>query len=145
MQKATNIRDYNSTDFNAVIEIWEKTGMEEKFRGDDNSVIQRTIGLGGKLLILELIGTNKVIGTSWLTQDGRRIYMHHFAIHPEFQGQGFAKPLLKSSMEYAKSTGLQIKLEVHRNNIKALKLYKNGGFLNLGNYDVYIIRDYNQI
>ena len=138
-----NIRDYQSSDYNEVMEIWELTGMGGKFRGDDNTVIHNTISMGGKLIILEIIETKRIIGTSWLTQDGRRIYMHHFAIHPEHQGKGYAKILLKETMEFAKSTGMQIKLEVHRNNIKALNLYKKGGFLNLGEYDVYIIRDYN--
>lgn len=144
MHQNTHIRDYEPGDFDEVADIWEATGMGGKFRGDDNSVIQNTIKLGGKLLILELAGTAEIIGTSWLTVDGRRIYLHHFGIKPEYQGLGFSKVLLKESMNYAKSTGLQIKLEVHRSNLKALKLYQNCGFLNLGDYDVYIIRDYNQ-
>ena len=144
MHQNTHIRDYEPGDFDEVADIWEATGMGGKFRGDNNSVIQNTIKLGGKLLILELAGTAEIIGTSWLTVDGRRIYLHHFGIKPEYQGLGFSKVLLKESMNYAKSTGLQIKLEVHRSNLKALKLYQNCGFLNLGDYDVYIIRDYNQ-
>jgi ribosomal protein S18 acetylase RimI-like enzyme len=144
MEKNLNIRDYQSSDYSEVADIWEQTGMGGKFRGDDHGVIERTIESGGKLLILELPFQKKIIGTSWLTQDGRRVYMHHFAIHPEHQGKGYAKLLLKATMEFAKSTGLQIKLEVHRNNIKALNLYKKGGFLNLGDYEVYIIREYNQ-
>lgn len=145
MHQGTNIRNYSPRDYEAVADIWEATSMGGKFRGDDNTVIQNTIKLGGKLLILELLESGEVIGTSWLTIDGRRIYLHHFGIKPEFQGHGYSKILLKASMNFARTSGLQIKLEVHRNNIKALKLYMNGGFLSLGDYDVYIIRDYNQI
>lgn len=145
MHQKINIRNYLPGDFEEVANIWEATGMGGKFRGDDNTVIQNTIKLGGKLLILELPDTAEIIGTSWLTVDGRRIYLHHFGIKPEYQGLGHSKLLLKESMNYARSTGLQIKLEVHRNNLKALKLYQNSGFLNLGDYDVFIIRNYNQI
>lgn len=143
MHQNTNIRDYTPTDYEAVSNIWEATDMGGKFRGDDDAVIQNTIKLGGRLLILELLNSAEIIGTSWLTLDGRRIYLHHFGIKPEFQGLGYSKILLKASMNFARSTGLQIKLEVHRNNLKALRLYQKGGFLNLGDYDVYIIRDYN--
>ena len=145
MHQNTHIRNYLPADFEEVANIWEATGMGGKFRGDNNTVIQKTIKLGGQLLIQELLDTAEVIGTSWLTVDGRRIYMHHFGIKPEYQGLGYSKELLKESMNYARSTGLQIKLEVHRSNLKALKLYQNSGFLNLGDYDVFIIRDYNQI
>jgi ribosomal protein S18 acetylase RimI-like enzyme len=143
MHTDTHIRNYVPGDFEDVADLWEATGMGGKFRGDDNLVIQNTIKLGGRLLILELTENAEIIGTSWLTLDGRRVYMHHFGIKPEYQGFGFSKILLKESMNFAKSTGLQIKLEVHRNNLKALKLYQKGGFLHLGDYDVYIIRDYN--
>jgi len=61
---------------------------------------------------------------------------------PEFQGKGFAEKLLKVSLEFAKTTGLQIKLEVHKNNARAMDLYEKGGFKYLGDYLVYIIRDY---
>jgi ribosomal protein S18 acetylase RimI-like enzyme len=144
MQKDTTIRNYVANDYGAVANLWEATGMGGKFRGDDNQVIQNTVKLGGRLIILELTDNAEIIGTSWLTLDGRRVYMHHFGIKPEYQGFCFSKILLKESMNFAKSTGLQIKLEVHRNNLKALKLYQKGGFLHLGDYDVYIIRDYNQ-
>ncbi len=145
MHHNIHIRNYLPADFEEVANLWEITGMGGKFRGDDNIVIQNTIKLGGKLLILELLNTAEIIGASWLTVDGRRIYLHHFGIKPEYQGMGYSKVLLKESMNYARSTGLQIKLEVHRSNLKALKLYQNSGFLNLGEYEVFIIRDYNQI
>jgi ribosomal protein S18 acetylase RimI-like enzyme len=34
-----------------------------------------------------------------------------------------------------------VKLEVHSSNIKAINLYKKFGFIPLGDYHVYIIRD----
>lgn len=135
------IRDYKSEDYLEVEELWKDTEMGGDERGDDNEIIEETIQLGGKLFILEDIATGKIIGTSWLTQDGRRIYLHHFGIRPEHQGKGYSKILLKESLNFARNTGKQIKLEVHKNNIKAVELYRKGGFKYLGDYDVYIIRD----
>jgi len=89
---------------------------------------------------MEVNSSRRIIGTSWLTSDARRIYLHHFGIKPGYRGKGLADLLLKESLEYAKSTGLQIKLEVHKNNKNAIELYKKAGFKYLGDYDVYIIR-----
>lgn len=135
------IRDYKPEDYLEVEELWKDTEMGGGERGDDNEIIEETIQLGGKLFILEDISTGKIIGTSWLTQDGRRIYLHHFGIKPEHQGKGYSKILLKESLNFARNTGKQIKLEVHKNNIKAVELYRKGGFKYLGDYDIYIIRD----
>lgn len=139
------IRDYKIEDFNHVVELWEETGMGGAFRGDNDILIEETIKIGGKLLVMEETDKKIIIGTSWLTNDGRRIYLHHFGIKPEYQGKGLSKYLVKESIQFAKDKGLQVKLEVHKNNEIALKLYKDFGFKYLGDYDVYIIRDYSNI
>ncbi len=138
-------RDYRPDDFEAVEALWNATGMGGAVRGDDHPVIQKTIRQGGKLVILENENTGEIIGTSWLSQDGRRIYLHHFGIKPEYQGRGYSKLLLKSSLDFAKQTGLQIKLEVHEDNKVARDLYIKAGFKYLGDYDVYIIRNYDNL
>lgn len=136
------IRDYCSSDFPAVEEIWMATGMGGTNRGDGPGVINRTLACGGKMLIMEEKSTGKIIGTSWLTSDARRIYLHHFGIHPNYQGRGLSHLLAEASIRYAKESGLQIKLEVHRDNVKAAELYKKHGFGYLGDYHVYIIRSF---
>ena len=139
------VRDYRDEDFPEIDQLWSDTGMGSAARGDDMDTIRRTLEKGGRLLVLENNNTAEIIGTSWLTQDGRRIYIHHFGIAPQHQGNGHAWPLLRASLDYAKSTGLQIKLEVHRDNQKAVNLYRKAGFHYLGDYDVYIIRDYKDL
>ena len=137
-----NIRDYKPEDFEQVDRLWKDTGMGGDERGDDNKIIEQTLKLGGRLIILEDTSSGDIIGTSWLTTDGRRIFLHHFGIRPEHQGKGYSKKLLKESLEFAKSTGKQIKLEVHRTqNLRAINLYRKYGFKYLGDYDVYIIRN----
>lgn len=140
-----NTRTYLPGDFEAVENIWKETNMGGAIRGDDEQVILKTIKLGGQLIILEIGDPKEIIGTSWLTQDGRRVYLHHFAIKPKYQGNGYAKKLLNSSLNFARKTGLQIKLEVHQDNKIAQNLYKNGGFKYLGDYNVFIIRNFDEI
>ena len=135
------IRDYQPEDYDELISFWYLTDMGNPERGDSRDTISRTLQLGGKLLILESKSSRQICGSSWMTYDGRRILLHHFGILPECQGKGLSKILLKESLQFIKSNGSQVKLEVHSTNFKAINLYKKFGFKHLVEYNVYIIRD----
>jgi len=145
MKQKPIIREYRPQDYHEVEKLWTETGMGNSMRGDDQETIEYTLSLGGKLFILEEQASKQIIGTSWLTNDGRRIYLHHFGILPDFQGRGLSHRLLESSLDFAKSTRKQIKIEVHQSNTIAINLYMKAGFSYLGDYDVYIIRDYQNL
>lgn len=139
------VRDYDSGDFEQVYNLWIKTGMGNPSRGDSEEIILGSIKSGGRLLLLTDSSNGQICGTSWMTFDGRRIYLHHFGILPEYQGKGLSHILMRNSLEFVKNTGFQVKLEVHKTNYRAVNLYKKYGFKYLGDYDVYIIRDLNEI
>lgn len=145
MDKNFLIRDYKYGDFPEINRLWEATGLGGIVRGDNAETIERSIKIGGRLLVLFEESSQQIIGTSWMTFDGRRIHLHHFAINPDFQGKGLSKHLVKESLHFAKEKDCQIKLEVHQSNSKAINLYKNAGFQYLGDYDVYMIRNPNEI
>lgn len=139
------VRDYTRDDYPEVMRIWRETSMGGAERGDNDTIIDHSIRIGGRLLLLCSNEDNKVIGTSWMTFDGRRIHLHHFGIDPAYQGKGLSKILLKASLEHVKESGYQVKLEVHQSNSRAINLYRGAGFNYLGDYDVYIIRDIGRI
>lgn len=136
------IRDYQNSDFIEINHLWKSLGMGGDYRGDTVEVIQNTIRMGGKLLVLENNLNKEIIGTSWLTLDGRRIFLHHFGIKQDYQNQKLSHILLKKSLKFAEQKNMQIKLEVHHDNLKALNLYLKYGFKHLENYEVYIIRSF---
>ncbi|MDT8400381.1 MAG: GNAT family N-acetyltransferase [Bacteroidales bacterium] len=139
--KGYSLRDYKNDDYEAVIKIWQETGMGRPERGDDKDAIERCLKTGGKLLILVDDNNSVIAGTSWMTYDGRRLYLHHFGLSPGYQGKGLSGYLLEESLKYVKETGCQVKLEVHSSNKVAIKLYKKYGFKYLGDYKVFIIRN----
>ena len=88
------VRRYLRGDFKNIMELWVATGMGRPDRGDDEETVERSVSMGGALLVLcdDAPGEEeKIIGTSWMTFDGRRIHLHHFGILPEFQGRGLSK------------------------------------------------------
>jgi len=144
--QAITVRPYTKGDFPGIMELWEATALSRPERGDNEAAVERSIALGGMMLVM-VDGNEggKIIGTSWMTFDGRRIHLHHFGIAPASQGKGLSVILLKESLRFVKEKGYQVKIEVHRNNKKAIQLYKKAGFEYLGDYDIYIIRDIQSI
>jgi ribosomal protein S18 acetylase RimI-like enzyme len=78
-----------------------------------------------------------------MTWDGRRIYLHHFGIQPARQHGGLGTKLAEVSLEWIRSTGHQVKIEVHKENKTAIKLYKKMGFISFEDYHLYMIREFN--
>ena len=136
-----SISDYTKSDYQGLIKLWEDIHLGGASRGDTHEIIEDSIKIGGRLFVVKEM-SGRIIGSSWITTDKRRNYLHHFGIREEYRGNGLAQELLERSLEFSRRNGLQIKLEVHRNNIKAVRLYENYKFKYLGDYLVYIIRNY---
>jgi ribosomal-protein-alanine N-acetyltransferase len=140
-----HIREYQPDDFDSLVALWKLTGLDYPERGDDKSTIEDCNRQGGKLLVMIDQESKHLVGSSWMTFDGRRIFMHHFGILPEYQNQGLGTMLLKESLQFIKSTGKQVKLEVHKGNQVARHLYESAGFFAFTDYDIYMIRNYDEI
>jgi ribosomal protein S18 acetylase RimI-like enzyme len=137
------VRDYGPGDFSGVEAIWREAGMATPKRGDSADVVDRTLRHeGARLLVLEDAESGRLIGTSWMTCDGRRIHLHHFAVAADWRGRGLATILLEASLRHVRAEGRQVKLEVHKSNASAVGLYRKAGFETIGDYEVYIIRDW---
>ncbi|MCK4879458.1 MAG: GNAT family N-acetyltransferase [Bacteroidales bacterium] len=135
------IRNYKPGDFPQIEALWRETGIYTMERGDTPEIILRCNTQGGKFLIMEDDLNSRIIGTSWLTWDGRRVLMHHFAVLPSLQGRGYGRKLALESLAFAREKRSPLKLEVHRDNTPAIQLYRSLGFDVFEDYDVYMIHN----
>jgi len=135
------IRDYRPEDFPLVEALWKETGIYTTERGDTAEIINRCNQSGGTFIIMEEKSTGLVAGTSWITWDGRRLFLHHFAIRPDLQGKGLGRTLALKSLEVAHEKNAPLKLEVHKSNHTAIHLYRSLGFKVFEDYDIYMILD----
>lgn len=133
------IRDYREGDYPRIEELWKETGIYRADRGDTREVISRCNRQGGEFLVIEEPAGGRIVGTSWMTFDGRRIHLHHFAIHPSFQGMGWGRRLAEESLKHAGKLGCPVKLEVHDGNKAAIHLYESLGFVPFEDYHVYML------
>lgn len=136
------IRVYSPEDHHDLMAFWKENGLTYPERGDNLQTIQESIDEhGGKLLVMIDSRKGDIIGSSWMTCDGRRIFLHHFGIREDFRGCGLGRLLMKKSMEYVREKGLQLKLEVHRDNLAAKKIYEGYDFEIFRKYEIYMLRD----
>jgi ribosomal protein S18 acetylase RimI-like enzyme len=134
-------RDYVSEDYPQLIKLWKDTGIGNPERGDNEKVIRNCLRIGGKLMVMFDKEADLLIGSCWMTFDGRRMHLHHFAIRPEYQGKKLGSRLGDEAIEYLRKAGYQVKLEVNKDNLIAKKLYKKLGFFAYTNYDIFMIRN----
>ena len=144
MKSRYQIRDYRETDYSSIEKLWKETGLAQPERKDNAEVIRQCNALGGRLLVMEDRETGLIIGSSWMTWDGRRVYLHHFGILPTLQHRGFGTELAQASLDWIRSTGRQVKIEVHKDNKAARQLYRKLGFFVFNDYDICMIREFNK-
>ncbi len=123
---ATIIYTIDENTFVQVARIWQITGVGRPERGDTLELVRRTLRFGGRFLTM--LEDDKPIGTAWITNDGRRLYLHHMAVLPEKQGQGYGRLLIEEAIGIADTMGMQMKLEVHEENAVARHIYRKAGF-----------------
>lgn len=139
------IRDYSKVDYPSIIKLWKETGIWNPQRDDNPESIEKCLVIGGKFLVMVDLSEKIIIGSSWLTFDGRRLYLHHFCIKPDYQLKGLGTKLVKASLQYVYTSGHQVKIEVHKENEIAVYLYTKFGFSPFNDYDVFMIRDVQNI
>jgi ribosomal protein S18 acetylase RimI-like enzyme len=133
------LREFGEEDFDSLAGLWTLTGIGNPARGDDLECIRRSLECRGSLLVIAC--KSDIIGSLWLTDDGRRLYIHHMAVHPDWRRQGLARRLMETARAEAGARRLQMKLEVHRDNAGAIALYRAFGFETLGEHEVMIRRE----
>lgn len=76
------------------------------------------------------------IPINWLTPNKNNIYIHRLAVHPDFQGKGYAQQLLSFAENYAKTQNYcSIRLDTFSQNKRNQKFYELRGYKKLG--DIY--------
>lgn len=74
------------------------------------------------------------IPISWLTENGHNIYIHRLAIHPNYQGKGYAQKLMDFAENFAKVNNYSsVRLDTFSQNKRNQKFYELRGYKRLGN------------
>ncbi len=123
------IREMTLQDYKNVISVWKKAGIHLSY-SDTKPEFKRMLEHNpGLCLVLEDAEKRQIIGAVLGGFDGRRGWIHHLAIDPNYQRQGFGKMLMDELTRRFKDKKIvKIKLEIVRDNAEVIEFYKKLGW-----------------
>lgn len=87
-------------------------------------------------VVVSTLMDEEYISIKWLTKNEKNIYIHRLAIHPNFQGSGYAQQLMDFAENYAiENHYSSIRLDTFSQNKRNQKFYELRGYKRLG--DIY--------
>lgn len=83
-------------------------------------------------IVISSLMDNEYQAIKWLTPNTKNIYIHRLAVHPDYQGHGFAQELMNFAENFAiENTYLSIRLDTFSKNYRNQKFYEQRGYKRL--------------
>lgn len=120
-------REFTLLDFDSVIDLWEKAGLILSHSDTYD-------GMKGKLerdpeLFFVLEEDSRIIGVVMGSYDGRRGWINHLAVDPEYQGRNIGHQIIEELECRFKKIGCEkINLLIELSNEKVQGFYEKQGF-----------------
>jgi ribosomal protein S18 acetylase RimI-like enzyme len=121
------IQTFSMVFYDEVIQLWRNAGLGVS-SSDSKGEVEKMLNRNPDLF---LIGTlkDKVVAVVMGTFDGRRGYVHHLAIDPTYQRQGYGTKIMTKLNETFRQKGIhKIHLFIEKHNKEVIDFYKNLGW-----------------
>jgi len=121
------IQTFSMVFYDEVIQLWRNAGLGVS-SSDSKGEVEKMLNRNPDLF---LIGTlkDKVVAVVMGTFDGRRGYVHHLAIDPTYQRQGYGTKIMTKLNETFRQKGIhKIHLFIEKRNKKVIDFYRNLGW-----------------
>ncbi|HST30207.1 MAG TPA: GNAT family N-acetyltransferase [Chthoniobacterales bacterium] len=124
-------REFRIEDYEPAVELWKRVEGLDLAEGDDRETIRRFLQRNPELSRIAADGT-KIVGAVLCGHDGRRGYVYHLAVDPEYHGRGLGRKLIDECMAGLKCTGLQrANILVAKDNPRGLEFWRRYGWEDL--------------
>ena len=127
LDNSMNIRAYQDSDEQAVIQLWVECGLVAP---QNNPVldIERKSRVNPDWF---LVGTKeeKVMASCMAGYEGHRGWINYLAVSPDEQGNGYGKEIMQEAERLLREAGCpKINLQVRSSNTKVITFYESIGF-----------------
>jgi len=121
------IRAFQMADKATLVSLWQLCELTVPWNNPYKDIARKLkiqpelflVGVQNSLLIASVMGG----------YDGHRGWINYLAVHPDFQGQGYAQQMMKSvESELRKIACPKINLQIRSGNAKVMKFYQKLGF-----------------
>jgi ribosomal protein S18 acetylase RimI-like enzyme len=125
-----HIREFTLQDYDAVVELWRSAGGGVTLRpSDGRAEIEKKLTRDPDLFLVTEVDAS-VVGVIMGAWDGRRGWLYHLTVHPNYRHLGIASSLMEEAERRLRAKGcLKVNLMVHRDNAIARQLYEHRGYL----------------
>ncbi|MFX1390330.1 MAG: GNAT family N-acetyltransferase [Promethearchaeota archaeon] len=121
------IEEFAMEDYDNIITLWRKTEISVGST-DTSEEIEKMLKRNPKLFLIGKLD-EKVIGVVMGAFDGRRGYVHHLAIDPDYQKKGFGKKIMNElNTRFLKMGVHKIHLFIEKYNKEVVDFYKHLGW-----------------
>ncbi|MHB1195430.1 MAG: GNAT family N-acetyltransferase [Lutibacter sp.] len=84
------------------------------------------------LIVLTEFEDSEYQHVKWLTKNQKHLYVHRLAVHPDFQGKGFAQKLMNFAEKYALENNYNsIRLDTFSQNNRNQQFYEKRNYIKL--------------
>jgi len=121
-------REFSIEDYQAAVELWKKVEGVEIAEGDSRDEIAEYLSRNPGLSRLAMAGPT-IVGVALCGHDGRRGYIYHLAVDPNFQRRGVGKQLLEECLDRLRGTGVtRVLVMVAKDNPRGRDFWRRNGW-----------------
>ncbi len=116
-------------DYDEVFAMWQITSKRALSSADERSQMERYLKRNEGLSQVAVID-GKIIGTVLAGHDGRRGFIHHMAVLPEYRRRRIGHALAEKAIEMIRSEGIEkTHIFCYQNNETGQKFWSDFGFV----------------
>ena len=135
------IREMKPEDYDQIYSMWQITSKRALSEADSRQGIGKYLARNpGMSMVAEIDG--KIVGTVLAGHDGRRGFIHHMAVMPQFRRHGIGKKLAKAATDKIFEDGIdKIHIFCYQNNETGQSFWRDFGFEKREDVFVYSYKD----
>ncbi len=121
------IREFTLGDYVEVANVWEQAGITVSASDSLKGIVHK-VGRDSELFLVAE-ENEKIVGSVMGSYDGRRGWINHLAVHPDYQGKRVGKLIMEELEQRLKRIGCKkINLLIEYDNSKVIGFYENLGY-----------------
>lgn len=99
------IKEMKIEDYDEIFAMWQVTSKRALSKSDDKDEINRYLNRNKGMSQVAVID-GKIVGTVLAGHDGRRGFIHHMAVLPDYRRQGIARAMAQTAINKIKQDGI---------------------------------------
>ena len=122
------IRPMTKEDYDEIFAMWQITTKRALSKADERSQIERYLDRNPGMSQVAVVD-GKIVGTVLAGHDGRRGFIHHMAVLPEYRRRHIGHRLAEKAIEMITNDGIdKTHIFCYRNNETGQNFWKDFGF-----------------